>query len=237
MGRARYLCTLLVLLAGCAAQPPHHGAASYVVQGGDTLHSIGVRVGIDYHDLARWNGIGDDYRISIGQVLRLAPPGTPAGASIAARTPKGASGKSGAPTAAAPATGAGAARPLPPPPVWTWPADGRAAGTITQPAGGVGLRIDGEIGMPVRAAAAGRVVYRGTGLRSYGTLIIIKHDDTWLTAYGYNASVLVTEGAQVLAGQQIGTMGEGPERRAMLYFEIRANGRPVDPSGQLPPRR
>lgn len=236
MGRARWVCALGLLLTGCAGVPHRDGVPSYVVQGGDTLHSIGVRLHIDYHDLARWNGLGDDYRISVGQVLRLAPPdktsasrgGTRTAPAQTATVPRRAT-----PTPNAPAVD----KALPPPPTWVWPAEGRAAGTVTQPAGGVGLRIDGAVGVPVYAAAAGRVVYRGTGLRAYGTLIIIKHDETWLTAYGYNASVLVAEGESVRAGQQIGTMGEGPEHRAMLYFEIRANGRPLDPQTQLPARR
>jgi lipoprotein NlpD len=101
----------------------------------------------------------------------------------------------------------------------------------------VGIRIFGVLGAPVQAAAAGRVVYRGTGLRAYGNLVIIKHDDVWLTAYGYNGELLVQEGDSVASGQRIATMGEGPGHKPMLYFEIRANGRPVDPTRQLPERR
>jgi lipoprotein NlpD len=117
-----------------------------------------------------------------------------------------------------------------------WPADGAAGATVRQPAGGLGLEIAGSPGAEVRAAAAGRVVYTGAGLRGYGSLVIIKHDEAWLTAYGYNRDVAVSEGDAVRSGQRIASMGEGPDRRAALYFEIRLNGRPVDPGTQLPKR-
>ena len=105
-----------------------------------------------------------------------------------------------------------------------------------QPQGGVGLAIAGSAGQEVRAAAAGRVVYTGAGLRSYGELVIIKHDEAWLSAYGYNRELFVSEGDTVRAGQRIAAMGLGPGQQPQLYFEIRLNGRPVDPAGQLPPR-
>ena len=223
--RARAALTLLLLFGflGCSSTPHRPALSSYTVRPGDTLYSISWRHGLDYHEVARQNGIGGDYRIAVGQVLKLA---TSAGAPAApvARSRE-----------------ADAARPLPalpvtPPPHWLWPADGMPGATVHQPAGGLGLEIDGAPGAEVRAAAAGRVVYTGTGLRGYGSLVIIKHDEAWLTAYGYNRDVAVTEGESVRAGQRIATMGEGPTRRAQLYFEIRLNGRPVDPAAQLPPR-
>ena len=110
------------------------------------------------------------------------------------------------------------------------------AGSVRQPQGGVGLTIAGVAGQEVRAAAAGRVVYTGAGLRAYGQLVIIKHDEAWLSAYGYNRELFVAEGETVRAGQRIAAMGLGPGQQAQLYFEIRLNGRPVDPAGQLPPR-
>ncbi|HUO80384.1 MAG TPA: peptidoglycan DD-metalloendopeptidase family protein [Steroidobacteraceae bacterium] len=214
---------LVVLLAGCAGRPRPAPPATYVVRAGDTLYSISWRHGLDYRDVARWNGIGADYRIDVGQVLALAPNAHPA-----------------APPAA---TAAAAARPRSPAPLpvtpaphWSWPADGTVDGAVEKPSGGVGLRIAGTLGSPVRAAAAGRVVYTGAGLRAYGELVIIKHDDTWLTAYGYNQQLLVHEGEAVREGQPIAAMGTGPGRQAALYFEIRMNGRPVDPRTQLPPR-
>ena len=122
-------------------------------------------------------------------------------------------------------------------PPWVWPVQGgRVIGTITQPSGGLGLRIDGELKQPVFAAADGKIVYTGSGLRGYGQLIIITHERGWLSAYGHNALVHVREGETVRAGQAIAAMGLGPGQQAMLYFEIRLDGRPLDPLKQLRPR-
>ncbi|MCU0977069.1 MAG: peptidoglycan DD-metalloendopeptidase family protein [Steroidobacteraceae bacterium] len=227
--QARIALLLLVFaasLAACGGEPrrppqPEH----YTVQAGDTLYSIATRHGLDYRDVARWNGIGRDYRIHPGQRLRLRPP---SGAQATVAAP-------GSAAPAAPAARAPAA--APPPPPWTWPvAGGRVAGALQQPSGGVGLRIDGEFGQPVLAAADGRVVYTGSGLRGYGQLVILSHERGWLSAYGHNSSVLVGESEQVRAGQRIATMGNGPLQQPMLYFEIRVDGRPVDPLTQLPRR-
>jgi lipoprotein NlpD len=198
----------------------------HVVRAGETLYSISMRYGLDYHDVARWNDIGSDYRITAGQRIRLNPP-------PGARTRP-------APSAAAPRAPSPRASPDDPahrPPPWRWPVQGgRVFGTITQPSGGLGLRIDGDLKQPVFAAADGKVVYTGSALRGYGQLIIITHDRGWLSAYGHNALVHVREGEAVRAGQQIAAMGFGPAQQAMLYFEIRLDGRPLDPLRQLPRR-
>jgi len=219
------LLAVAVLVAACGGeprrrQPPEH----YVVRSGDTLYSIGWRFGVDYKDVARWNGIGRDYRIYVGQRLRLRPP--PGG--VAPR----------APTRPPPsATVRPPPKTLPPAPPWTWPVlGGRVAGPVKQPSGGVGLRIDGALGQPVLAAADGKVVYTGSGLHGYGAVIIINHVNGWLTAYGHNATVEVGEGDAVRAGQRIATMGEGMGQQPMLYFEIRIEGTPIDPLSQLPRR-
>jgi lipoprotein NlpD len=216
---------VLLLLGACAGEPHRPPPSSYVVRQGDTLYSISWRHGLDYRDVARWNGIGADFRIDVGQVLVLSPGGR-AGASAPAPAPRPR------------ATPAPVPLPLSAPPHWSWPADGAVLGAVATPSGGVGLQIDGTLGSPVRAAAAGRVVYTGAGLRAYGELVIIKHDDTWLSAYGYNRELLVHEGDTVHEGQPIAAMGAGPGpgHAPMLYFEIRVNGRPVDPRTQLPPR-
>jgi lipoprotein NlpD len=117
-----------------------------------------------------------------------------------------------------------------------WPTDGAVLATVTQPMGGLGLRLGGTTGATVRAAANGRVVYVGSGLRAYGLLVIVKHDESWLSAYGYNREVLVHEGDAVREGQAIASMGEGPGGSPMLYFEIRLQGKPVDPLKHLPSR-
>ena len=127
--------------------------------------------------------------------------------------------------------------PTQPPPPWTWPTSGPVSVDFGgKPGTGTGILIDGKSGQPITAAASGRVVYAGSGLIGYGQLIIIKHNDTYLSAYGYNASLLVKEGEVIKKGQRIATMGEGPERKARLHFEIRRNGKPVNPRQYLPAR-
>jgi lipoprotein NlpD len=226
------LCRSLVLVAALATLacggggrrpdiPDHH-----VVRAGETLYSISMRYGLDYHDVARWNRIGSDYRINPGQRIRLDPPpgvrARPASPVVAQR---------------APLPRASADDPAHRPPAWQWPVrGGRVFGTITQPSGGLGLRIDGDLNQPVFAAADGKVVYTGSGLRGYGQLIIITHERGWLSAYGHNAVVQVREGETVRAGQAIAAMGLGPGLQAMLYFEIRLDGKPLDPLMQLPRR-
>lgn len=193
-----------------------------MVRAGDTLYSIARRYGLDYRDVARWNGISPDDIIRPGDRLRLEP----AAAAATARRPE--------------APRAPRASPDDPehrPPTWRWPVDvGTVAGLVRQPSGGVGLRIDGGLNQPILAAADGKVVYTGSALRGYGQLVIINHVRGWLTAYGHNAFVQVKEGDEVRAGQQIAAMGLGPGQQPMLYFEVRLEGEPLDPLTQLPPR-
>jgi lipoprotein NlpD len=223
----RWLAWLAALaIAACAGNdrrpsiPDHH-----VVRAGETLYSISLRYGLAYRDVARWNGIGRDYLIHPGQRLRLNPPpgGRAASAPVVADR--------GSPPRASPAD------PAHRPPAWRWPVQaGSVMGTVQQPSGGLGLRIDGNLNQPVLAAADGRVVYTGSGLRGYGQLIIVNHVRGWLSAYGHNAVVHVREGDDVRAGQLIAAMGLGPGQQPMLYFEIRLDGQPLDPLGQLPPQ-
>lgn len=188
-----------------------------MVQAGDTLFGIARRFGVDHRDLARWNRLGDGSLIYPGQRLRLRP----------------AAGSAPAPRAA----DAGAEAAPPPASGWLWPASGEVLGRFgesTRTASGI--LIGGRPGEPVVAAAAGEVVYAGSGLSGYGLLAIIRHNPSWLTAYGYNADLLVREGEQVRAGQAIGHMGAGAGLPAALHFEIRRNGVPLDPLGYLPAR-
>ncbi|HEX5787612.1 MAG TPA: peptidoglycan DD-metalloendopeptidase family protein [Woeseiaceae bacterium] len=211
---------LVLMLAGCSSSPRYmQDAGLHVVKRGETLYEIADRYGRSVDELARLNRLGDGSLIYPGQVIRLPPPG-------------------GAPTA-----GAGrSAESLPaipeqPSPGFEWPTDGRIDVEFGgRPGTGTGVLIDGRAGQPVRAAAAGTVVYAGSGLIGYGQLIIVKHNDTYLSAYGYNASLLVREGQTIRRGQQIATMGEGPERKSRLHFEIRRNGNPVNPRQFLPAR-
>jgi lipoprotein NlpD len=221
LARSLVLAAAIALVACAGSGKKSDIPDRHVVRAGETLYSISMRYGLDYHDVARWNDIGSDYRISPGQRIRLNPP-----PGVRPRP---------APSAAAPR--ASPDDPAHRPPPWRWPVQGgRVFGTITQPSGGLGLRIDGELNQPVFAAADGKVVYTGSGLRGYGQLIIITHDRGWLTAYGHNALVQVREGEAVRAGQPIAAMGFGPAQQAMLYFEIRLDGRPLDPLRQLPRR-
>jgi lipoprotein NlpD len=203
-----------LLLAGCADAPPAREDA-YTVQEHDTLYSIAWRHGLDYRDLARWNGLGTDYRIVIGQRLKLHPQAGLAGQVTPSVPPS--------PPAA----------PLPPLALrpgervaWIWPT---ARSGKPQPARSGGLLFPGHPGQAVLAAARGRVVYTGSGIRGYGQLVILKHSATLLSAYAYNDQVTVREGEEVAAGQAIATMGRGPHQRPALYFEIRIDGRPTNP--------
>ncbi len=215
-----------LLLAAChtaapvrpVALPPE--SSGYVVQAGDTLYSISFKRNLDYRQVARWNGIGADFRIYVGQTLRLTPP-------AAGSLPEKVAGESRVPVPEPPA-----GVPL----HWQWPAEGPVLGSVAQPTGGVGLKIGGLLQSDIRAAAAGKVVYTGSGLRAYGLLVIVKHDDTWLSAYGYNHDVVVHEGDPVQEGQVLAHMGEGVGGAPMLYFEIRSQGKPVDPIKLLPRR-
>jgi lipoprotein NlpD len=194
---------------------------THIVRRGETLFSIAFRYGKDPDDVARWNRLGDGSLIYPGQVIRLTPP-RGAARSTAASRPK--------------------PKPLPeipsqPAPAWGWPTAGRISVKFgAKPGSGTGVLINGKMGQPIYAAASGRVVYAGSGLIGYGQLIILKHNDTYLSAYGYTESLLVKEGQQVKKGQRIATMGEGPERKPRLHFEIRRNGKPVDPGKYLPVR-
>jgi lipoprotein NlpD len=109
---------------------------------------------------------------------------------------------------------------------WVWPTDRTAT---PRPVQSGGVLFTGRLGQEVRAAAAGRVVYTGSGIRGYGQLVIVKHDDVLLSAYAYNREVLVSDGQAVAAGQPIARMGPGANQTPTLYFEIRVNGKPIDP--------
>jgi len=213
--------SLLVLGACGGTRWDHTPIDEHVVRSGETLFAIAWRYGKDHRDLARWNKLGSGSLIYPGQVLRLTPP-------------QGVSDR----TASRP--GRREPQPLPkiptsPPPPWIWPTRGSVVVEFgDRPGSGTGVLIGGKLRQSVLAAASGRVVYAGGGLIGYGELIIVKHNDTYLSAYGHNASLLVKEGDSVRKGQRIATMGEGPGRKPRLHFEIRRNGKPVNPRQYLP---
>jgi lipoprotein NlpD len=224
-------------------------ADTYVVARGDTLYSIAFRVGQDFRDLARWNGIKSPYTISPGQRLRVVPPRHRAASRRVVRSkpvprptvPKPPT-RSTVAVAAGAASGAGAARHTSGTARevagvhWQWPVPGAVLKGYNARDAIPGVLLAGHAGDPVRAAADGTVVYSGNGLVGYGELIIIKHSDAYLSAYGHNSKRLVHEGEHVKAGQVIAQMGSSGAPRVELEFQIRRNGKPVDPLHFLPSR-
>jgi len=219
----------------------------YTVKLGDTLIRIGLETGQNWRDIARWNGLGNANLIEVGQVLRVAPP---AGEGVTVRpvAPSGPvearplDGKPPADAASGPVAGGPPAPVAPAAPrepdenlAWGWPAAGPVVAVFDDNKS-KGLAIAGQAGDPVLAAADGRVVYAGSGLRGYGNLIIVKHNATYLTAYAHNQALLVKEDQAVRRGQKIAEMGSSDAERVQLHFEIRRQGRPIDPSRLLPPR-
>lgn len=229
-----------------------------VVARGDTLYSIAWEAGRDYRELANWNGIRPPYTIHPGQELRVLPP-APAGARNAqardARPATKSTTRSGraigkaattvgkpAPPAVKPGRTTSGKKPANRTAAtgmrvgsWSWPADGQI---ITRYGEGdaKGLDIAGARASSIRAAANGRVVYQGSGLRGYGQLIIIKHSDEFLSAYAHNDRIHVKEGDVVKRGQKIADMGSSGTDRVKLHFEIRRRGVPIDPLQHLPKR-
>ena len=187
-------------------------AGYYRVNPGDTLPGIATAYGQRPQDLARWNGLLPTASVTVGQVLRVAPPP----ASVAPAAPP------------APAGGSIAQQGT-----LTWPLRGPVLKPFI-PGSSKGIVIGGRLGDPVKAAAAGRVVYAGTGIEAYGPLIIIKHSDTLITAYGQNGTLLVKEGDAVTQGQVIGEVGADSRGVASIQFEVRQDGHPVDPLTWFP---
>jgi lipoprotein NlpD len=233
----------------------------YTVKPGDTLIRIGLDNGQNWRDLVKWNNLDNPNVIEVGQTLRVVPPGVDPTAAAArpvapARVetrPLATTGPASAPSAGTPpltpaatgpsATPAATAATTAPPAVregdddirWSWPAAGNVIAPFEE--GKVkGLVIGGKAGDPVLAAADGRVVYAGSGLRGYGNLVILKHNATYLTAYAHNQTLLVKEDQNVKRGQKIAEMGSTDADSVQLHFEIRKQGKPIDPAKLLPPR-
>ena len=233
-------------------------AGYYTVKPGDTLIRIGLDTGQNFRDIVRWNNLENPNLIEVGQVLRVvAPVGTTADTGVVTRPV--ASGTVATTTVAAPAkpasaapaaTSTASATPIAPAPAvgpapaasageddiaWIWPAQGTLIAGFDE-AKNKGYDISGKAGDPVVASADGRVVYSGAGLRGYGNLIILKHNNTFLTAYAHNQTLLVKEDQSVKKGQKIAEMGNSDAERVKLHFEIRRQGKPVDPARYLPPK-
>jgi lipoprotein NlpD len=291
--------------SGSRPAPPRSAEArpdAYTVKPGDTLYSIALEHGLDYRELAFWNGLDNPGALKVGMNLRLSPPTATAGApgatvtaplrmpggSVEARPlgsgpgPAPGSGPSAAPAAALPpaaATASGTvlteprgvrvpyseqalaqvAKPEPAPPPraeparaetpkpepagdtargpedidWAWPVKGKVIGTFND-ASSKGIAIAGKAGQPVLASAPGRVIFSGTGIRGFGKLIVIKHNNTYLSVYAHNSELSVKEGQSVAKGQKIAEMGNTDAEQVKLHFEIRRFGKPVDPMKLLP---
>jgi len=250
-------------LAPADAAKPLPGAENagkpgyYTVKPGDTLIRIGLDNGQNWRDVVRWNTIENPNVIEVGQVLRVVPPavdanavaarGVPASkvegrpldakpaAASAAGTAASTAASAAAPAASGSAPAAAAARDSDDEPAWAWPAAGAVLAGFEE-GRHKGLSITGKAGDPVLAAADGRVVYAGSGLRGYGNLVIVKHNNTYLTAYAHNQTLLVKEDQAVRRGQKIAEMGNSDADRVKLHFEVRRQGKPVDPVKYLPGR-
>lgn len=197
---------------------------------GDTLYSIAWRHGLDWRDLARRNGIGPPWTIRAGQRLVLA--GAPPPAETARGEASGSSPSSPAPSRRAPAAAPGAA------PRWDWPLAGPVVHGFTRSGSSLNQGIDlrGSAGAEVCVAAPGEIVYAGTGLRGFAQLVIVKHDDTWLSAYGLGSRIGVEEGQRLARGDRLARLEAADGEAPLLHFEIRRNGKPVDPLRHLPAR-
>lgn len=228
----------------------------YIVQRGDTLYSIAFRFGCDWKALAARNQIGAPYVIRPGQVIRFDQVGGQVPVVAKTLPPVGNTKPVSIPPPVRPVTPVVAPvitntpakapiQTVPPANVplqksasgWVWPASGALIGRYSSNGSlNKGIDIAGNLGQPVLAASSGSVVYAGSGLRGYGELVIIKHSDTYVSAYGHNRRLLVREGQQVKVGQAIAEMGSTGTDRVKLHFEIRRQGKPVDPLQYLPKR-
>lgn len=232
--RRALLATLILLLTGCGSLMHHQ------VQKGETLYSISWRYSKDVKQLAAWNSLATPYVIHQGQMLRISPPPN-ATTSVLQPSVQNQQRRAAA-VRASKATTTQAATVIPFKDnigsiSWGWPAQGKLLHTFAaKKMDRKGIKIGGAVGSPVRAAASGRVVYSGSGLSHYGNLLIIKHDESYLSAYAHNNKLLVKEGESVSRGQKIAAMGATGSDKVMLHFEIRRNGKPVDPQRYLPRR-
>jgi lipoprotein NlpD len=218
----------------------------YTVKPGDTLIRIGLDAGQNWRDIGRWNNLENPNQIEVGQVLRVVPShlaGVPAAgetgvvtrpvtsATVSPVSPAASSVRPAAPASVPVTASAASEEEL----AWVWPAAGGLVRGFDE-VNNKGLDLGGKAGDPVLAAMDGRVVYSGAGLRGYGNLIILKHNNTYLSAYAHNQTLLVKEDQSVHKGQKIAEMGSSDADRVALHFEIRRQGKPVDPAKYLPAR-
>lgn len=236
------LAVLVAMLAACSTSggnqtgaPMPSGPGYYTVQKGDTLYAIGRKFRQDHRSIATWNKLEDVNGIEIGQVLRVAPPGATANAGV--KNPD----RVGAASAPTPPKSVSAATSVPPSGSgeeskidWLWPTEGEKTSGFSSKK--KGIEIAGTSGQPILAAASGKVMYAGAGIRGYGNLLIVKHTGNLLSVYAHNKTILIKEGQMVSRGQKIAEMGKSDSSTVKLYFEIRRDGKPIDPSALFPGR-
>ena len=234
--------------------PPERTPEYYVVQRGDTLYSIAFRYGLDFRGLASANGVSGGATIYPGQRLRLVDNVVGSTAPVTSSRPEPTRApvvqspntqskpKPSAPPPHRPAPDVQPRTPAPAPAVaqtfsgeWEWPVSGRILrGFSGSQYAHKGIDIAGNMEQPVKAAGDGVDVYAGSGLVGYGKLLIVKHNERYLSAYAHNNRLLVEEGEQVKQGQVIARMGDTGTDSVKLHFEIRKDGKPVDPVTLLP---
>lgn len=215
------------------ARPEPHttfAGRTRIVKAGDNLYSIAFEAGFHTREVARWNNMNSDDPIYIGQEIKLYPP---AGEEAAPSVPTAAETSPSSATAAestyvAPSNSSAS------PTDWIWPTRGRIISGFSTGERRNGISIAGETGTPISAAADGRVVYAGTGLIGFGRIIIVKHSEQFISVYAHNSRLVVNEGDNVTQGQKIAEMGQTDADRVKLHFEIRRNGKPVNPLQLLP---
>lgn len=239
-----------LFLVGCGSTPapvssrpppPSQKINHHIVGQGDTLFAIAWRYELSIESLARANGLSRPYNIYLGQRLTLDMSRARAAYSVPVQAARAAPIKDVRPTTSK-STVKKTSRVAQPKSYslpkgkwrWEWPVKGTVSRHYDSSRVFKGLNIQSAKGRKVGSAAPGVVVYAGRGLRGYGQLLIIKHSDTYLSAYAHNRKMYVKEGQEVAAGQKISEVGGDPENSGRLYFEIRKNGKPVDPMRLLP---
>ena len=252
--RKTILAFSLILLSACShdpssvivkelRSPPRVTSGEHIVRDGETLYSIAWFYGRDFRELADSNRIAAPYTIYPGQTISLRQP-----ARTAQKAPVAPPKRTAPPASASNPASKEVVKKAPPPqrPIattanqtvtWQWPAYGKIiSGFSLSGSVNKGIDIRGKLGEPVRAAGAGEIVYSGSDLAGYGRLIIMKHNNRYLSAYAHNKELLVREGDSVKAGQKIAEIGSTGTTEPKLHFEIRRDGKPVDPMRYLPDR-